>query len=342
MRSASRALLPVARATSARTAIRALARSVLALLALCVAAAAVPAQEAVRVALLGPAEEPRFAQMADGLRRGLRDHGYSDAAIRLIEAKVARGDKEGARIAVASLLQQRPAAALVIGSELARIALAGAPELQIVFITPGDPVNAGLAASLARPGGNATAITFEFPELSGKRLELLQSLDPKLRRVLVFYDPRDASPRQGLSYAREAAATLGLVLVEREVQNRQDLDRGLEALREADAFVAIPGGSPSAFYEDIIRAANALRRPTFFPSRTTQTADALASYGARDADIAGDAARLVAKILRGERAGELPIERPSKIGLSINLKTAKAIGIAIPPGLLARADEVIE
>lgn len=309
-----------------------------------VAGGSVAAREpqVAKVAILGPAEEPRFSQMADGLRRGLRDHGHADTASNLIELKVARGDQNGAREAVENIVQQRVAVAFVIGSGLARLAGAVAPELQIVFVTPGDPVAAGLAASLARPGGNATAITFEFPELSGKRLELLKELDPKVRRALIFYDPRDTSPRQGLAFAREAAPKLGIELVEREVSNKSELDRGLLALDEVDAFVAVPGGSPSAFYEDIIRAANARRLATFFHSRTAATADALASYGARDADIARDAARLVDKVLKGERAGDLPIERPTKLELSLNLKTAKAIGIEIPPILVARADEVIE
>ena len=230
----------------------------------------------------------------------------------------------------------------VIGSELARIAREVLPELPIVFVTPGDPVAAGLVASLAHPGGHTTAMTFEFPELSAKRLELLKALSPRVQRVLVLYDPRDASPRQGVAYAREAASQLGLTLIEREVRDRDDFESGLAALAEADAFLAVPGGFPSAHFAEIVRAANAKRVITFLHSRTEHTMEALASYGAREADIARQAARLVDKILRGERAGDLPVERPTKLEFVINLKTAKALGVEIPPALLARADEVIE
>jgi putative ABC transport system substrate-binding protein len=185
-------------------------------------------------------------------------------------------------------------------------------------------------------------MTFEFPELSAKRLELLKALSPQARRVLVLYDPSDASPRQGLASAREAASQLAMTLVERETRHSDDISRVLEALGEADAVLAIPGGATSAHYPEIIGAANTRRLPTFFHSRTGSTSEALASYGASDLDIAREAARLIDKILKGEKAGDLPVERPTKFEFVINLKTAKVIGLDVPPMLIARADRVIE
>jgi putative tryptophan/tyrosine transport system substrate-binding protein len=254
---------------------------------------------------------------------------------------VTRGDRTGARAAVEGLIQQRAAVLFVIGSELARLAREVSSELPIVFMTPGDPVAAGLVASLARPGGHMTAITFEYPELSGKRLELLKAIVPHLRRVLVLYDPRDASPRQSVTAAREAAAHLEITVLEREARSQEEIRQGLAALDEVDALLGIPGGLTSGFYEEMIRAAHVKRRPTMFHVRTQTTTEALATYGTSDISMAHQAARLVEKILAGAQAGDLPIERPMKINLSINLKTAEALGLTIPPLLLFQANEVI-
>jgi putative ABC transport system substrate-binding protein len=185
-------------------------------------------------------------------------------------------------------------------------------------------------------------MTFEYPELSGKRLELLKEIAPRVRRVLVLHDPRDASPRQGLALARAVAPKLGLTLVERETRSRDEITRGLEALAEVHALLVIPGGLPSGHYQEIIRAANAKRIPTMFHARTKSTTDALATYGASDVEIARQAARLVDKILKGAKPGDLPVERPTKIGLVVNLKTAKALGLTLPQSVLIRADQVIQ
>jgi len=297
--------------------------------------------EAVRVGVLGPAE-PRFAEIAAGLRQGLGEHGYAAAALELVEARVPRGDRAATRSAVEGLVRQRVRLLFVIGSELARLARDVAPGLPVVFLTPGDPVAAGLVQSLAHPGGNLTGMTFEYPELSGKRLELLRELVPQLRRVLVLYDPSDASPRQSVAAAREAAGKLGVTLVERQVTDPEGLRRGLEALRDVDGLLGVPGGRTFAYAEEILRAAHAARRATVVYARSSATASALASYGASDAGIAREAARLVDKILKGARAGDLPVERPTRLELVINLRTAKAIGLVVPPSLLLRADQVIE
>jgi putative tryptophan/tyrosine transport system substrate-binding protein len=270
------------------------------------------------------------------------EHGYAASALEFVETKVRRGDAAAVRAAAQQFVAQRAGVVFVIGSEFARLVRQVSAELPIVFITPGDPVAAGLVASLPRPGGNTTAVTFEYPELSAKRLELLQALSPQVRRVLAIYDPADASPRQAIAAARAAAPTLGMTLIEREARSAEEVARGLLALADANALLAIPGRLTSAHYAGIIAAAHARRRPTFFHSRTEGSADALASYGASDADIARDAARLVGKILKGEKAGELPVERPTRLKFVINLKTARALGLDLPAQTLARADEVIE
>jgi putative ABC transport system substrate-binding protein len=301
------------------------------------------AQDTVkRIAVLGPSEEPRYSQVVSGLRRGLRDQGHADGALDIIERKVRRGDSAGATASVSQVTQQGVAVLFVIGSELARLARQASADVPIVFITPGDPVAAGLVASLARPGGNTTAMTFEFPELSAKRLEFLKALVPKARQVLVLHDSSDASPRQGLAAARQAAPQLAITLVERETRDATDIGRLLEAPGKTDAVLAIPGGATSALDAGVINAANARSIPTFFHARSASSSGALASYGANDLDVAREAARIIDKILKGESAGHVPVERPTKFQFVINLKTAKMIGLDVPPMLLARADEVIE
>ena len=295
-----------------------------------------------RVGLLGPAEEPRFSEIASGLKQGLREQGYREDAIHVVEGRARRGDEAGARATVQALAGQRVTVLFVVGSELVRLARGTVPQLPIVFVTPGDPVASGLVASLARPGGNMTAMTFEYPELSGKRLELLRELAPRVRRVLTLYDSRDASPRQGAAAARAAATALGLTLVEREVRNAEEITRGLKGLDEADALLGIPGGVTSGHYETMIGAANTKRLPSVFHTRTRSTRDALLTYGASDVDVARQAARVLDKILKGANTGDLPVERPTRLTLVINLKTTKALGLTVPPALLLRADQILE
>ena len=321
-------------------------RSVLAIvLAVVLLAASLAAESqspAARVGLLGPAEEPRFSEIASGLKQGLRERGYREDTIHVVEGRTERGDEASVRATVQALAGQRVTVLFVVGSAFVRLARETVPQLPIVFVTPGDPVAAGLVASLARPGGNMTAMTFEYPELSGKRLELLREMAPRVRRVLTLYDSRDASPRQGAAAARAAATALGITLVEREVRNAEEIIRGLKGLDEADALLGIPGGVTSGHHETMIAAANSKRLPSVFYTRTRSTRDALLTYGASDVDVARQAARVVDKILKGANAGDLPVERPTRLPLVINLKTARMLGLTIPPAVLARADQVIE
>jgi putative tryptophan/tyrosine transport system substrate-binding protein len=295
-----------------------------------------------QIGVLGAPEEPRFSEIVAGLKQGLRELGVAEQSIDIVEGRVPRGDPPSEHAMVERMLQQRVQLLFAIGSRLVTSARQVSADLPIVFITPGDPVASGLVASLARPGGNTTGMTFEYPELSGKRLELLKETAPKIRRVLTMYDPRDDSPKQGVVAAKDAAPQLGIVLIERQTRSSDDVILSLKALSDAEAFLAIPGGQPTAHYKEIIQAANAKRLPTIFHARTGSTQDALASYGANDSDIARQAARLVDKILKGTKAGEIPVERPTKLQFIINLKTAKQIGLTIPPNVLARADKVIK
>jgi putative ABC transport system substrate-binding protein len=294
-----------------------------------------------RIGIVGAPEEPRFSELVGGLKKGLGELGYAGQALTVFEKKVARADEKAAKSIIEGLLRQKPQVLFLIGSRLLKPVREASADIPVVFITPGDPVSAGLVTSLAHPGGNTTAVTFEYPELSGKRLEVLKEIAPSIRRVLALYDPKDPSPKQGMLAARQAAPNLGLTLIEREASRREQMLRGLEALQEADAYLSIPGGFPTGAYDEITRATKAKRIPSMFHARTGSTMDALASYGVNDAQVAYEAARLLDKIVSGAKAGDLPVMRPTKLKLVINLKTAKQIGLTIPPNVLARADRVI-
>lgn len=164
--------------------------------------------------------------------------------------------------------------------------------------------------------------------LSGKRLQLLKEITPKIRRVLAAYDSSDPSPKQGIMAAREAAPSLDVSLVERQAQSREELVRALKAVEESDAYLSIPGGFPSSSYDEITRLTNSKRIPAIFHAGMSSSMEALAGYGVSDTQVAHSK----------EQMRALPVERPTNLELSINLKTAEQIGLTIPPNVLARAD----
>lgn len=295
-----------------------------------------------RVGIVGPAEQPRFSDLVAGLREGLFGRGYAPARLTLVEAAVVRGDPTGVEAAVRRLQGENVAVVFAIGTEVARVVRRAAATLPMVFITPGDPAAIGLITSYARPGAGMTGVTFEYPELSGKRMELARDLLGGPGRVLVVVDPRDASPRQGLDMLRNVAKELAITVTEQALTSEADMKAAVSALAMHQVLLVVPGGSPSAHYAVLIQAAHAARVMTVFPGRTQSTADALLTYGAKDIDVARDAARLIAQVLEGADAGDIPVERPTKMDLIVNLRTAKALGATVPPSLLLRADEVIE
>lgn len=306
--------------------------------ALLVALMHAPAAAAPAIGFLAPDEEPRYSDLLRGLRKGLHEAAATDVGI--VQQRVARGDAPGATAAAESFAAVRVLAVFVVGSELAKQLRAADRELPIVFITPGDPVRAGLADSLARPGRRLTGMTFEFAELSAKRLELLKQIAPAARRVGVVFDRRDASPRQGLAAAQAAAARLGVQLVELDVPSL--LDAHSAPPGQLDGLLLIPGGAVAGAAPAAMRLAAARRIATVGWTHGGALRDATLSYGVNDVEIARKAARLVVQVLNGRDAGELPIEQPTRFHLTLNLKTATALGITIPQSVRLSADEVIE
>lgn len=293
------------------------------------------------IGFVAPDEEPRYTNLLLGLRQGLQAAGAGAESVTIVEYRVRRGDRAQALAAAQSLRAGNARLAFVVGTELTKSIRSVTKELPIVFITPGDPVRAGLAASLARPGNNLTGMTFEFAELSAKRLELLKDIVPAARLVGVVFDPRDSSPQQGFSAVQEAAARLGLQLVELDVES---LGRGASSaarVGKLDGLILIPGGAISTAIEPALTLAAAQRIASVAWVRNEATRGMTLSYGVNDVEVARSASRLVARVLSGQPAGSLPIEQPSRFELVVNLKAAKALGITIPQSVLLRADEVI-
>jgi putative ABC transport system substrate-binding protein len=215
--------------------------------------------------------------------------------------------------------------------------------IPIVFAAAGDPVGTGLVASLARPGGNITGLSIQQTDLASKRLEILREVIPGLRTVAILANVSSPNSVLEMAEAQAAARTLGLAEVTSEVRGAEDIAPAFDALKgRADALYVC--GSPLLTTNRIRinTLAMAVRLPTMHGFRELTEAGGLMSYGPNFPDLFRRAADYVDKILRGAKPGDIPVEQPTKFNFVINLTTAKALGLEIPPMLLARADEVIE
>jgi putative tryptophan/tyrosine transport system substrate-binding protein len=216
--------------------------------------------------------------------------------------------------------------------------------IPIVMTVAGDPLGSGLVESLARPGGNVTGMSLMAPDLGGKRLELLKELLPRLGRVAVLWNA--TNPYAALVYKQTQAAgrTLGIKVQSLEVRGPDDFEGAFEAARQqhSDALITVEDPLTGAYRERIVHFAAVDRLPSLHGLREEVVAGGLISYGANFADLFRRAAGYVDKILKGVKPADLPVQQPTKFELVINLKTAKAFGLQVPPSLLARADEVIE
>jgi putative ABC transport system substrate-binding protein len=216
--------------------------------------------------------------------------------------------------------------------------------IPIVFVLVADPVGDGLVASLARPGGNLTGLTTLSRELAGKRLQLLTEAIPKVSRVALVYSPADPGAAGGVGEYQAAAAVLGLTLQLFEASSSSDLDGMLATIKRwgAHALAVPPGPFTGANQEKIDELALKLRVPTVYASASAARRGGLMAYGPSYTDLYRRAAIHVARILKGAKPADLPVEQPTKFELVINIKTAKALGVTIPPSVLARADELIQ
>jgi putative tryptophan/tyrosine transport system substrate-binding protein len=215
--------------------------------------------------------------------------------------------------------------------------------IPIVFAVGIDPVGSGLVASLAQPGGNVTGLSIQANELAGKRLEFARDLVPQLHRLAIMFNVGNAQPVLEMGETQAAARMLGLEVAPLVIQRAEDIAPAFQGLKtRADALYVAVDQLMVANRSSIIASALDARMPTIFSTRDFVKAGALMSYGPSYTERFGRAAEYVDKILRGAKPADIPVEQPTKFELVINLKTAKALGLTVPPSLLARADEVIE
>jgi ABC-type uncharacterized transport system substrate-binding protein len=237
-----------------------------------------------------------------------------------------------------------PVDVIVIGGDSYALAAKRATStIPIVFPAVGDPVGDGLVASLARPGGNATGLSLQLPDTAGKRLELLREIVPGLHRVAILFNAADPQVNAELGAAQAAAHTLNLDPIRSEIRPGEEITAAIDQLKgRAEALYVCTDPFANSIAARINALALAARLPVVHSFRVNAATGGLISYGPDILDLYRRAADPVDKILRGTKPSDIPIEQPIKFELFINLKTAKALGLTIPPSLLALANEVIE
>jgi putative tryptophan/tyrosine transport system substrate-binding protein len=285
---------------------------------------------------------------SEAIRLALRELGYIEGQNIAIEYRYAEGNRDRAPELAAELVRLNVDVIVVAGGEpWIRAAKNATKTIPIVMAGRGiDPVKAGLVKSLARPGGNVTGLTNLTRELGGKRLELLKEAVPKVTRVAVLYDPTvPGSVVEVKEVFPVAAPALGLTIQRWEVRGGDDFERVFAAPnKDRSDGLYVPGGGSliNTNYKRIAGLALRSRLPSVYQSKEPVDAGGLMSYGGDLADSYRRVAYYVDKILKGAKPADLPVEQPTKFELVINLKTAKQIGLTIPPNVLARADKVIK
>jgi len=315
------------------------------LLAAPLAAEAQQAGKVVRIGLLSyAASDSASAARWKAFRDGLRELGYVEGQNVIFESRWGDGQVGRLRGLAAELIDAKVDILVTATSEAALAAKQATSSIPIVTATGADPVELGLVASLARPGGNVTGVFSMSNELAGKRLELLKQLIPRVSRVAFLRDSDNRASALNLREAESAARTLGLTVQGVGVRGPRELDAAFVAMKRARADAVIVGEN-TPFFADRRRIADLAvmhRLPTVAQAKEYAEAGGLVSYGPDYPDQFRRAVTFVDKILKGAKPGDLPIEQPTKFELVINLKTAKALGLTIPPSLLGRADEVFQ
>jgi len=314
------------------------------LLAFCFPAEAQQPTKIPRIGFLFGSSLSIASARIEAFRQGLRELGYVEGKSIVIEWRSAEGKLDRLPSLAAELVRLKVDVIVTAGPLPTRAAKEATNTIPIVITNEGDPVGTGFVASLARPGGNITGLSTLAPELSGKRLELLKEIIPRLSRVAVFGTSTLPGNAQSLKEVELAAGASGVKLQYLDVLDPKDIETAFRAAVKgrADAvLMMVAGGVASSQRTQIVDLAVKSRLPVMYSERAYVEAGGLMTYGVNLADLSRRAATYVDKILKGRKPADLPVEQPMKFEFIINLIAAKQIGLTIPPNVLVRADKVI-
>ena len=294
------------------------------------------------IGFLGTSTPSAQKQSVAAFVQRLRELDWIEGRTVAIEYRWADGRSERFAEIAAEFVRLR-VDVIVTGGGAALAAKQATSVIPIVFAVANDPLSTGLVASLARPGGNVTGLSLQQPDLAGKRVELLSEVVARFRRLAIMANIGNPAAVREMGEVQATARTLGLEVAAFEIRRAEDIAPAFEAMKgRAEALYVCADALVNANLIRISSLAQAARMPTVYSAKEYVEAGGLMSYGANYPDQFRRAADYVDKILKGAKPAALPVEQPTKFDLVINLKTAKALGLTVPPGLLARADDVIE
>src|SRR5215467_1671420 len=299
-------------------------------------------QQVYRIGVLLPGGP--WYEAVDGLRVGLKEMGLEEGKQFTLVIRDMEGNPKAAEEAARNFEQEKVNVIYALATSIITTAKAVTENVPIIFCIGSDPVAMGLVESFARPGGRLTGIHFVNRDLTAKRLEILKEILPKASRVLTFYDPSNQMATESAKFGRVEAKRLGIKFIERHVTSVDKLKKSLQGLKagEADVFFYTIDPLVISQAQLIIDTAKAKKLATMFHEQSMVANGALASYGQSYYEIGWLSAKYVQKVLSGTHPKDLKIETVENIELAINLKTAKELGLTIPPNVLARAKKVIK
>jgi putative tryptophan/tyrosine transport system substrate-binding protein len=295
------------------------------------------------VGFLHSGSQAPYAHLASAFRKGLSEAGFDEGRNVTIEYRWADGNYDRLPGLVDELTSRRVAVLYTSGGSVSALAAKDATRgIPLVFLMGSDPVKVGLVSSLSRPGGNATGVTLITADLEAKRLELLRQLLPSVAVVVALINPNNPNAEDVTGYLQVAAKALGVEIHLLHAASEAQLDAVLDNLPKANAMLV--GNDPFFVSQrgKIIAAAARYSLPAIYQSREFPASGGLASYGSNLAEMYRKSGVYVGQVLKGIKPSDLPVQQPTTFELVINLKTAKALGLELPPTLLASADEVIE